>query len=494
MLIPLDGAEPLYVQVYRAFRDAIHDERLSAGARLPATRGLAERLDVSRTVVLEAYRQLRAEGYVEARVGSGTYVADVETDRLVRPDGAGDLEGAAAGTARPTWTSLVERLPEPHVPFPETGERSGDTIDFRVGRLSEADFPARRWSRLLARHASRTPPDYGDHRGDPSLRAQIASYLERSRGTACDPEQVVVTAGARRAFDLLARLLLEAGDRVALEEPCYSDARACLTATGARAVPVPVDARGVRVDRLPRREGSVKVAYVTPSHQFPTGGVLPVGRRTELLRWADEREVFVVEDDYDSEFQFEVRPVPALKALDRSGRVLYVGTFAKVLSPDLRLGYVVLPDNVVGPFLALMRRTDRQCPIFLQRAVAEYMAEDGFDRHLRRSRKRHGERREALVEAVDRHLPAGEVAGSEAGLHVLLRLPDLAADRGAELARRAAAAGVLLYTADEHYLGRPDTAELLVGYAALEEEAIEEGVRRLAAVVADVSGGGRRRS
>lgn len=487
MLIRLDGSGPLYVQVYRAVRDAIHDERLRSGDRLPATRELADRLDVSRTVALEAYRQLRAEGYVEARVGSGTYVADVETERLARPDPEGEDPPESTGTARPDWSSLVDRLPEHDIPFSPTEDPPEDAIDFRVGRLSEEDFPGRAWGRLLARHGRRTPPDYGDHRGDPGLRAQIAAYLERSRGVGSDPEHVVVTAGARQAFDLLGRLLLEEGDAVAVEEPCYSDARACFRAAGARPIAVPVDERGLIVDRLPRGE-DVRVAYVTPSHQFPTGGVLPVGRRTELLQWAEEHDVFVVEDDYDSEFQFDVRPVPALKALDRSGRVLYVGTFAKVLSPDLRLGYVVLPDPALEPFLALKRMSDRQCPIFLQRAVAEFMEEDGFGRHLRRSRKRHGERRRALVEAVDRELDRAEVAGSEAGLHVLLRLPGLGADRSEELARRAAERGVLLFTADEHYLDRPDCAELLVGYAALEEEAIDEGVRRLAAVVDAVSG------
>lgn len=493
MLIPLDGSGPLYVQVYRAIREAIHEDRLRPGDRLPATRELADRLDVSRTVALEAYRQLRAEGYVEARVGSGTYVAEVETDRLARPGLETADDAGSTGTARPDWSSLVDRLPEPDIPFPPTEDRREDVVDFRVGRLSEEDFPARAWGRLLARHGRRTPPDYGDHRGDPGLRAQIAAYLERSRGVASDPEHVVVTAGARQAFDLLGRLLLEEGDAVVVEEPCYSEARACFTATGARAIPVPVDARGLVVDRLPRRD-DVGLAYVTPSHQFPTGGVLPVGRRTELLQWAEERDVFVVEDDYDSEFQFDVRPVPALKALDRSGRVLYVGTFAKVLSPDLRLGYVVLPGPVLGPFLALKRMSDRQCPIFLQRALAEFMEEDGFDRHLRRSRKRHGERRRALVEAVERELDRAEISGSEAGLHVLLRLPELGPDRGAELARRAAEAGVLLFTADEHYMQQPECVELLVGYAALEEEAIEEGVRRLAAVVEAVSAEPRPRS
>ncbi len=493
MLIPLDGSGPLYVQVYRAIREAIHEDRLRPGDRLPATRELADRLDVSRTVALEAYRQLRAEGYVEARVGAGTYVAEVETDRLARPGPDDAHDPGSSETARPDWSSLVDRLPEPEIPFPPTEDRREDVVDFRVARLSEEDFPARAWGRLLARHGRRMPRDYGDHRGDPGLRSQIAAYLERSRGVASDPEHVVVTAGARQAFDLLGRLLLEGGDAVVVEEPCYSDARACFTATGARAIPVPVDARGLVVDRLPRRD-SVGLAYVTPSHQFPTGGVLPVGRRTELLQWAEERDVFVVEDDYDSEFQFDVRPVPALKALDRSGRVLYVGTFAKVLSPDLRLGYVVLPGPVLGPFLALKRMSDRQCPIFLQRALAEFMEEDGFDRHLRRSRKRHGERRRALVEAVERGLDRAEIAGSEAGLHVLLRLPELGPDRSAELARRAAEAGVLLFTADEHYMQQPACAELLVGYAALEEEAIEEGVRRLAAVVEAVSAEPRPRS
>ena len=491
MLIRLDDSAPLYVQIYRELRDAIHDRRLTTGDRLPPTRELSEQLDVSRTVVLEAYRQLRAEGYVEARVGSGTYVADLDGDRLRRPAPAGEEEPTPEErAARPRWSSLVARLEESGV---EVASRSGvpdGAVDFRVGRLAAADFPARSWSRLVARHARATPTDYGDARGEPHLRSQVAAYLERARGVASDSDRVVITAGARQAFDLLARLFLEEDDEVLVEEPCFSEARLCFTATGARPVPTPVDREGLRVDRLPGDAGRVGLAYVTPSHQFPTGGVMPVGRRGELLRWADAEDVFVVEDDYDSEFQFDVRPVPALKALDRSGRVLYVGTFAKVLSPDLRLGYAVLPGPVVEPFVALKRMSDRQCPIFLQRAVADFMEEEGFERHLRRSRKRHGERREALVEALRRHLgDEAEIVGTEAGLHVLVRLPAVAAERSEELARASAEVGVLLLTADEHYLDGPACAELLIGYAALEEAAIAEGVRRLAGVVAGFSGG-----
>lgn len=492
VMIRLDdggAADPLYVQIYRGLRRAILEGRLAPGERIPPTRSLSDRLQVSRTSVLEAYRQLRREGYIEARVGSGTYVSErlPEDMTTVSPASGGRPGGReppeeSATSAVPRLSRRVRRLQPAIHPTPELP--GAIRYDFRVGCLDPDDFPRAAWRRIATRHGARMPTSYGPAAGDPALREALARYVAAARGIACEPDRVVVVAGARQAFDLLARLLVDPGDPVVLEEPHYGDARTALVAAGANPIGVPVDRDGLRTDRLPDDRERVPLAYVTPSHQFPTGGILPLDRRIELLEWAGDHGAFLVEDDYDAEFQYEVRPIQALGALDRAGRVAYVGTFSKTLSPDLRIGWAVLPPPLVEPFLALKRVADRQCPRLTQRILAELLEEGHFGRHVRRMRTRHAARREALLEALERRLEDRAVAtGREAGVHLMVRLPGLGAHRVPELVRRAAAAGVALSTLDEHCLSPPPSAGILLGYAALDPEEIPGGVERLAAAM-----------
>jgi GntR family transcriptional regulator/MocR family aminotransferase len=288
--------------------------------------------------------------------------------------------------------------------------------------------------------------------------------------------------GSQQAIDLAARLLVEPGDTAVLEDPHYPALLLALEAAGAEILALPVDAEGLCVEQLPAR--GARLACVTPSHQFPTGAVMPLARRLALLAWARDSDAFVLEDDYDSEFRYDGRPIESLQGLDRDERVLYVGTMSKVLFPSLRIGYVVLPEPLVGVFQAAKAVADTGSAGLEQRALAEFIADGSFERHLRRARTRHGARRRSLVLAIGEHLGgAVEVTGANAGLHVVLWLRGVAAERAAELRQRAAAAGVGVYSVRPFYQRAPTRAGLLLGYASLDEEAIREGVRRLASAL-----------
>jgi len=482
-------SEPLHAQLYRALRAAILRGELAPGARLPSTRALAADEGLARNTVLRAYDQLLGEGYVVGRRGSATRVA------TEIPDDVAEIARAAARPRQrrpatsPRLSRWGARLPDAP-PSWAAGERALP-YDFRYGRPSFGDFPHATWARLLARRARAATVrdlDYGEPAGLPALRAAIAAYLARARAVDCRPEQVVVVHGAQQGLDLVARVLIDPGDRVLIEEPHYSGARRVLQAAGARLVAVPVDREGFDVARAGRAQARARLAYVTPSHQFPTGVVMTLPRRLALLAWAERAGAWVVEDDYDSEFRYGGRPVESLQGLDRAGRVIYVGTFSKVMFPALRLGYLVLPPGLVGPCITAKALADVGGAGVEQRALADFLAGGHFERHLRRTRARNRDRRAALLAAVARHLgDRVEVAGANAGLHLLLWLRGVAAAEAPRIVVRAARRGVGVYPPHPFYLGQPPRAGLVLGYASLDEEAIREGVRRLAGAI-----GGRR--
>lgn len=474
LLIELDGRGPIYRQIYRSIRSAILEGRVGLGDRLPATRRLAESLGVSRTVVLLAFDQLTAEGYVQGRTGAGTFVAGDVPDRMLSVPGA----AAEVAPGRPRRVSAVcSRLAES---MSRLETRSGEAWirhDLRVGSLAESDFPHRVWRKLLSRHGRRLSTRYGDAAGAPELRRALAAYLRRARAMRCEPEQVVITTGARQAFDLVARMVIDPGDRAVVEEPHYDGHRHALRAAGAELCPVAVDGAGLDPAGLP---DSARLAFVTPSHQFPTGGIMPLGRRLALLEWADRAGAVVVEDDYDAEFQYEARPIESMQGLDRTGHVLYVGTLSKVLSPALRLGYVVAPRGWVEPFTRLKWLADRQTPDLAQHVATDFIAQGHLDRHLRRLRTRNAGRREALLAAVDRHFGSAlEIVGAKAGVHVLAWLPDVTPDDLPAILAAAADAGVALDPITPHCLTPPDRAGLILGYAALEPAQIDAAVAAL---------------
>jgi len=491
MLVSLEGEGPINQRVYRSLRRAILDGRLSAGARLPSTRTLAADLGVSRKAVAFAFTRLADEGYVEARVGAGTYVSATLPDAALTPWKGRRREALRQGI--PIRLSSHARRVLAQRPFPPPGMRSPKALryEFHYGSPAIADFPQDTWCRLVAARArsmSMRTLGYGRTLGFDGLRRAMAQYLTRARGVVANEDQIVVVNGSQQALDLTVRSLVDPGDRVVVEEPGYQGARQILVAAGARVIPTVVDEAGLDVSRLPRGS-DIRLAYVTPSHQFPLGGVLPLARRLALLQWAQETGAYVVEDDYDSEFRYKGHPIEAVQGLDRAGRVLYVGTFSKVLFPSLRIAYLVVPPALVPAIAALKFLTDYHTPTFEQAVLADFISGGHFERHLRRTRIRNAARRQALLEAVGEHLgDRAEVVGANAGVHVVVWLRDFDASQLDELKKRAADRHVGIYPVTPYYLRTPRRAGLLFGYASLTEGDIRDAIAILGEVICTFRG------
>jgi GntR family transcriptional regulator/MocR family aminotransferase len=466
---------PLFRQVYQGVRQAILSGTLPADARLPSTRDLADQLKVSRTVVLLAYDQLLAEGFVAGRGGSGTYVAKgLSANRSTTSKKSTPLRlsifGAAAAEASGTLGYQTRRT-------------IAKRFDFACGR-SESDietFPFEMWRRILMRHARKTSVselDYGPPAGSMALRAAIASHLSRSRAVVCDPSEVVVVNGSQQALDLIVRVLLERGDRVVIENPSYQGTREILSVAGARLLPVPVDRDGLDPAKL---AVGARMCFVTPSHQFPTGTILPLARRMELLEWAKRNNAVIVEDDYDGEFRYEGHPLESLQGLDTEGRIIYVGTFSRTIFPALRVGYLVVPKSLVPAFTAAKWLNDQHTPTLEQETLAEFIASGMYERYLRRVRRRNASRREALLSAIREHLgDRVEVTGDGAGAHVVLWPRRRVTEE--ELIAKAASRSVAIYGIARYFLRRPGPTGIMMGYSRLREPEIREGIRRLADV------------
>ena len=492
MFVSIDGDGPLFQRVYEGLRRAILSGDLAAGRRLPSTRALAVDLGVSRTTVLGAYDQLLAEGYVTGRIGSGTFVSSELPDQEVAV-----TRGVRTTTPPPVLPKLSEyadRIASEVVPLPV---KRAVRYDFRYGTPAVEDFPHEIWRRMIARRgraASLKSLRYGPPEGYAALREAIAGYLTRSRGVRCTAAQVVIVNGSQQALDLTTRVLIDPGDAVLIEEPHYQGARKIFQAAGARLVTVPVDEDGMTTDALARPESAARMAYVTPSHQFPAGGTLTLARRLRLLAWAEANGAYIIEDDYDSEFRYEGRPVESMQGLDGSGRVIYAGTFSKVLFPSLRIGYVVLPEALVQPFVAAKWLADRHTPTFEQEALADFINEGHFERHLRKSRTRNASRRAALLDAL-RERFGGSVAvhGANAGIHLVAWFNAMAPGAVDEIVANGREAGVGVYSVAPYFLGEPPAAGLLMGYAHLTHRDISSGVELLHRVVAGI-GAGRPRS
>jgi GntR family transcriptional regulator/MocR family aminotransferase len=475
------SAVPLHRQLYDALRQAILDGRLRPGARLPSTRALALELGSSRNTVLAAVEQLTDEGYLAGRVGAGTTVRGALPEVLLhaRP-GAGvpARSGEAAPRLSRRGALLVRARP---------GARPGAPArPFRPGAPAYDESVIRRWGQLTARHwgrVSRHLLDYGDPLGFVPLREAIATYLREARAVRCEAEQVMVVSGSQHGLDLATRLLLDPGDRAWIEDPGYLGARGALVAAGARVVPVPVDGEGLEIARALRAAPDARLAYVTPSHQYPLGVTMSLARRLALLDWARARRAWIVEDDYDSEYRYTGRPLASLQGLDRHGRVIYVGTFSKVLFPALRLGYVVVPPSLVDAFAAARGLVDRHPPSVTQAVLAEFIIEGSFARHVRRMRVRYAEQQAALVQAARRDLDGAlEVAPTEAGMHLVGWLPSAADDRAMSAA--ALRAGVEAPPLSAFRLRRVGRGGLLLGYAAWSAEQLREAVTVLADALA----------
>ena len=476
--ISLDRSKqaPLHMQLYKEFRSAIVSGRFHANMRLPSTRALAEDLGVSRNTILYAFDQLVAEGYLEGRPGSGTYVTDVLPDDVLWLQAK--KAGSGASTAPERRLSRRGQKMVGIAPFfPPVKPQP-----FRHGLPALDEFPLELWTRLAAKRLRHFPRDllgYGDPAGYRPLREAIAAYLGASRAVHCEADQIVIVAGSQQALYLIARVLLDAHDEVWVEDPGYLGARGALLAAEAHLVPVPVDEQGLMIARAMKRRRAARLIYVTPSNQYPSTITMSLSRRLELLDWAARSDAWIIEDDYDSEFRYQKRPVAALQGLDQSGRVIYLGTFSKLLAPTLRLGYLVLPPELVPAFSAASALISRHPPSIEQVVLADFINQGHLGRHIRRMRTLYMERQQDIVEAARREV-AGllEIAPPEAGTHLVGWLPNSMNDRDA--AQAASDHGVetkpfSLYCLKARYRGG-----LVLGYGAFAKARIRDGMKKLA--------------
>ncbi len=478
------AALPLYRQIYESIRRAILSGRLAPGSRLPASRALAGQLSVSRLTVVNAFEQLLAEGYLEGRTGAGTFVASKIPEDLLQISGIESEGGETRRTEREVRVSgFAARL------IADSGkispfQSSREPVPFKNGLTAVSEFPFGIWEKLTVRACRKARfqmQGYGEPAGYAPLREAVAAHLAASRGVRCATEQVFITNGAQQALDLIGRVLLEAGDRVWLEDPCYREAEKVFRSNGAEIVPVPVDAEGFDAAAAEKRSGPAELVYVTPSHQYPTGVTMSLGRRLNLLEWARKNRSWIVEDDYNSEFRYAGRPLASLHNLDRDGRVIYVGTFSKTIFPALRLGCLVVPKNLIEVFAAARGLCDNHSPLFEQMTLALFIAEGHFARHLRRMRALYEKRQHFLIEEAARHL-SGHLKLSKAasGMHLIGWLRE-AADE-IEVCRRAAEIGLNLSPLSSYCLETKLPPGLVLGYTGFDERQTSEAVRRLKAV------------
>ncbi len=477
LAVDASSSAPLYRQLYEGLRRAILAGQLRPGVRLPSTRALAGELNLSRNTVMSAYLQLFAEGYLEGKVGAGTYVARSLPDEMLQAQAA-----PSGAQPRKTQSRLSERG-RLLVGIPINLSRGqGGPRAFRPGTPALDAFPFDLWRQLLARCWQYPPQEllgYGASAGYPPLREAIAAYLGAARAVRCTPEQVIVVAGSQQGLDIAARLLLDPGDAAWLENPGYPGARAALLAAGARLVSVPVDNEGLDVAAGMARCPDARFAYVSPSHQFPLGMTMSLKRRLALLEWANRVGAWVLEDDYDSEYRYVGRPLAALQGLDTAQRVIYLGTFSKVLFPALRLGYLVVPPDLVEAFTAARMLADRHSPSMDQAVLAEFLAQGHFARHLRRMRVLYAERQAALVQAAQRELSGLlEVCPAESGMHLVGWLPAGVDDTLA--ARRAKKYDVEVVPLSSYSQELLERGGLALGYAGVDASEIAAGARRLA--------------
>lgn len=479
-IIRLHDRQDLTGQIYRQLRAGIIDGRLAGGQRLPSTRELATQLGVSRKTTLEVFERLITEGYLRAHPGDGTFVADGlarTPQHLPKAEtrSPGIEVGDALLHAHALWSEVPESLsmPVPHKPLP---------FDFMGGVTDKTQFPFDAWRRAFGhalRIQAKSHAHYRDPAGEQELRLAVARYAAFSRSVACSWQDVIVTQGAQQALDLLARVCIKPGDVVAVEDPGYPPARAAFAALGAKVAGVRVDAQGLVVEDLPK---DARLVYVTPSHQFPLGMPMSLERRVALLEWAQRRRAVIVEDDYDGEFRFEGRPMESLKSLDRAGVVAYVGTFSKTIFPELRLGYVIPPRSLNLTLQKAKQIGDWHTTTLTQTALARFMLDGDFARHLRRIRKHYEARRGVLVAHLRGDLaPWFEPLVPAAGIHMTALLKN-GIEEGAVIAA-AAEASIGLYGIAAFYASQPARHGLLFGYGGISAEDIDTALGRLAEVM-----------
>lgn len=482
--IKLDRSRPtpLYQQLGDELRRLILSGELPAGTRLPSSRRAGKELGISRNLVVLAYEQLQLEGYLEAAVGVGTWVPESLAPHLQSPEPEPPSNAEGSDFPRPTLSSRGYRIAARRSNI----AASRPTLPFRPAAVAADLFPVRTWLRLTTGAWKRRTADlvhYGDVQGYRPLREALADHLTRHRAVKTSSDQILLTAGSQQSLDMIARLLMDPGDIAAMEDPGYDGAISALSASGAELLPVPVDEKGIDINAA----GSIdeaKLLYTTPSHQYPLGVTLSLERRLALLGWAQRNGSWVIEDDYDSEFRYEARPLPALQGLAAQDRVVYVGTFSKVLASALRIGFVVLPEKLVEPFVEARQVIDHHPPMSIQVPLADFITEGHLERHIARMRTIYQERREALQSALRRGF-GDSLIPSDGGLHVAVRLSEEIDD--VAVCRLAFSRGLDPQPLSAHYIGSTRENGLVLGFGGFPPERLAEEVEVLRACVDQVA-------
>ncbi len=481
-----ESGVPLYRQIYEGVRGAILSGELLPGKPLPASRFLAQQLGVSRTTIVNTYDQLLAEGYLESRAGAGTFVAAHLPEEFLNTP---NIQRQKNQTETPKRNLKLSRYGKNVFAESPTILRNSPltpAVAFQHGLAAIDEFPFDVWTKLANKVYRTLPRDcfgYGEPAGFYPLREAVAAHLKSSRAVNCSPEQIIITTGAQHAFDLIGRVLLEPGAEVLVENPGYVGAKQAFQSFEARLVPVPVDENGFDLSATPKKNLKARLACVTPSHQFPLGVTMSLARRLQLLEWARAAESWIVEDDYDSEFRYAGRPLASLQGLDRNGRVFYIGTFSKTIFPALRLGCLVVPEDLVEVFTAVRALNGSHSPLVDQATLAEFITEGHFARHIRRMRRLYEERQEILIAEAKKRL-AGflEIKKSISGMHVIGWLNEDVKDT--IIAEKAAALGVKASAVSSYSLtNRKERGGLVLGYTAINEEQIKKGIKKLTRVV-----------
>jgi len=466
---------PLHRQIYGQIRDRILDGGLARNQRLPSSRTLAQSLQVSRATVSLSYDQLISEGYLETRPGAGTFVAAQLPEAMLQVEANAPASHPPAPPLRLSQYGqrIVQAKPwqtQPNAPF-----------SFRYGHPSLNEFPLDLWKKLVNQEMAHSTVwmDYvTDPLGYGPLREAIAQYLSRARAVTCTPAQIIITHGAQQGLQLISQLLLNPGEAIALENPGYFGAQRIFRSHAVQLQPVPVDDDGLIVEALAQLSPAPKLVYVTPSHQFPTGALLSLPRRLQLLDWARQNQSLIIEDDYDGEYRYSSRPIPALQGLQRNAPVIYLGTFTKVMFPGLHLGYVVVPTILAQTFAQARWLSDRHSSLLDQAVLARFITEGHLERHLRRMRLCYDRRRQTLVAALKANFgDAVTILGDSAGLHLVARLQLNLSDQ--QVIQRAARAGVYLSSLQAHNL-HPCNGDFILGYTEVDEAQIETGIQRWA--------------
>jgi GntR family transcriptional regulator/MocR family aminotransferase len=482
------SALPLYRQIYEAIRHAILSGNLHPTTALPATRQLAKQLGVSRMTIINAYDQLFAEGYLEAKMGAGTFVAAHLPEEFLQTTGFERREHQETPSTRKIKFTDYGRNLAQHSNGILLRNGATKILPFQHGVAATEEFPFGDWSKIAQKWQKKPPAailSYGDSVGFQPLREAIAAHLASARGVRCKTEQIIITSGTQQALDLIGRIFLTKGTDVYLEDPGYLGARDIFAATGARLIPVPIDEEGFDLQTARKRSRNAQLAYVTPSHQYPLGVTMSLKRRLNLLEWAQEKDAFVIEDDYNSEYRYGGRPLASLQGLDRDGRVIYLGTFSKTIFPALRLGYLVAPIDLIEVFAAARALTDLHSPLIDQAVLADFIAEKHFAKHIRRMRAVYESRQHILVEEAQKNLNGIlEVAPAEAGMHLLGWLPSGIDDR--DVSRQAAAANMRIARISAYCISQKLRGGVLLGYTAFNERQIKHGVKKLARVLNEI--------